>query len=299
MALLNHGENATFAVTDSKRRKFVLRIHRTGYHSNDAILQELYWLQHLRELDALSVPRPIAAKTGEWLTTVASPHTGDTRTCVLFEWTKGRFAHHRLCPRHFGALGSYLGKLHFHSGKVPYQHRMYWNSEGLLGRRPTFGSLDRIVGINPADQNAIIEFRKHYLRRLRTYENRCPIRLGLIHADPHFGNVLFDQGHPALIDFDDCGWGFFVYDLAVVLVSADSLRLNHRLNFSRCADKLLDGYAKTAELNQLDLTALDALTAARRLTMLGWLNSRADNPRIRKALPERVTKALDWLRRKN
>ena len=40
---------------------------------------------------------------------------------------------------------------------------------------------------------------------------------GLIHADLHYENFLFHDGVARAIDFDDCGWGFYLYDVAVTL----------------------------------------------------------------------------------
>jgi Ser/Thr protein kinase RdoA (MazF antagonist) len=44
-----------------------------------------------------------------------------------------------------------------------------------------------------------------------------PDVFGLIHSDLHQENYLFHRGRVRAIDFDDCGWGHFVYDLAVTL----------------------------------------------------------------------------------
>ena len=44
-----------------------------------------------------------------------------------------------------------------------------------------------------------------------------PNVFGLIHADAHLDNVLFDGQQARLIDFDDCGFGYRIYDVAVAL----------------------------------------------------------------------------------
>ena len=40
---------------------------------------------------------------------------------------------------------------------------------------------------------------------------------GVIHADFHFENVLFQNGEVHAIDFDDCCFGHYLYDIAVPL----------------------------------------------------------------------------------
>src|SRR4029450_890805 len=57
---------------------------------------------------------------------------------------------------------------------------------------------------------------------------------GLIHGDLHHKNVLFHRGEARAIDFDDCGWGFHLYDLAVTLSE-----LEDRPRYGELRDALL------------------------------------------------------------
>jgi Ser/Thr protein kinase RdoA (MazF antagonist) len=43
-----------------------------------------------------------------------------------------------------------------------------------------------------------------------------PDRFGLVHADLRLANVQVEDGAPTVIDFDDCGHGRFLWDLASV-----------------------------------------------------------------------------------
>jgi Ser/Thr protein kinase RdoA (MazF antagonist) len=61
---------------------------------------------------------------------------------------------------------------------------------------------------------------------------------GLIHADLHQENYLFHGKQVRAIDFDDCGYGPFVYDLAVTLSE-----LEHRADYPTLRAALLAGYA--------------------------------------------------------
>ena len=42
----------------------------------------------------------------------------------------------------------------------------------------------------------------------------------MIHADLHFGNLVWNQSQGTPIDFDDCGYGSKLYDAAVFLLSS-------------------------------------------------------------------------------
>jgi Ser/Thr protein kinase RdoA (MazF antagonist) len=80
-------------------------------------------------------------------------------------------------------------------------------------------------------------------RELQRFERRFPERLGLIHADLHFGNFLDTGAGPAAIDFDDCGRGFLAYDLAVPLT-----RIPDVISWPTCD---MSGKAPAASMGQL------------------------------------------------
>ena len=42
-------------------------------------------------------------------------------------------------------------------------------------------------------------------------------RFGLVHADIRLANLLVDDGHVRVIDFDDCGFAWFMYDFATTV----------------------------------------------------------------------------------
>jgi Ser/Thr protein kinase RdoA (MazF antagonist) len=89
---------------------------------------------------------------------------------------------------------------------------------------------------------------------------------GLIHADLHYENVLFHEGRPLAIDFDDCGWGAYLYDLAVPLSE-----LEGRSNYEALRDALLDGYARQRPLPHGYDDHLRALAILRRAQLILWI----------------------------
>ena len=62
--LLNVSENATFLVTDPDAGPSVLRVHRLGYHSQQAIASELAWMDALRAEAGIRTPRVLPAGDG-------------------------------------------------------------------------------------------------------------------------------------------------------------------------------------------------------------------------------------------
>lgn len=96
---------------------------------------------------------------------------------------------------------------------------------------------------------------------------------GLIHADLHLGNALFRAGDVRLIDFDDCGLGHRVYDLAVALGE-----LRDEPGYPAFRDALLDGYRRHRDI---DPTSLDDFIAVRQVAFDLWFTGMAQvNPEV-------------------
>ena len=94
--------------------------------------------------------------------------------------------------------------------------------------------------------------------------------VGLIHADLHLGNAVFEGDHVKLIDFDDCGTGPRLYDLAVALWE---LRLDPitRPTSTRCGGLPPESH--------IDLARLDDYIALRQVAFGLWYTGTAQvNP---------------------
>ena len=58
--LVNLSENATFRVDEAATgRRYALRLHRDGYHSDAGIRSELAWVMALRRDGAATTPVPV------------------------------------------------------------------------------------------------------------------------------------------------------------------------------------------------------------------------------------------------
>lgn len=89
---------------------------------------------------------------------------------------------------------------------------------------------------------------------------------GLIHADLVRENVMIDAGRVQLIDFDDSGFGFRLFDIATTL-----LRNRTEPDYHSLKAALLEGYLS---VRHLDIAALDLFIALRAVTYVGWIISR-------------------------
>ncbi|HLQ76209.1 MAG TPA: phosphotransferase, partial [Terriglobia bacterium] len=267
--LISHWENTTFRVTSTTGKTFLLRVHRHGYHTQQAILEELRWLEKLSMRGTVRVPAPVRSKAGHLLELVASPLVPHDCYCSLFHWIDGRFFEKAVGAAHLNQLGRVIGELQKSTEGVPVVHRRYWDAEGLVGRRPKFGSIDALEGISHKTQDVLSRAREVVFRRLRRFEISFPEKRGLIHADLHFGNLLMTHDGIAVIDFDDCGFGFHVYDLAVNLGAVEFMaRQRKEITYARLKDALIQTYANEMSWDRQDEAILPYFMTARKLLML-------------------------------
>jgi Ser/Thr protein kinase RdoA (MazF antagonist) len=116
----------------------------------------------------------------------------------------------------------------------------------------------------------------------------------------HFGNLLAVGTGIGAIDFDDCGFGFYVYDLVIPYISMQNiLGKKRKKKFALYKNALIDGYKSVRSWDQDDEQLFPHLVTARKLLMLGWLNSRSDNPRLKKHLKGAIKRALEHISLEN
>jgi len=290
LTFIAHGENTTFRV-DSREGRFLLRVHRPNRHgqgvdSRVAVGSELDWLAALQAETELSVPTPIRSRGGQW-TTVA-----DGLVCSLLGWQGGRMQASHPRPVHFHRLGGALARLHDHAAgwtPPPGFYRMRWDWETFFGNTmeyggvPAAGCWDLLPGPVRAQFDEVA-------RRMRTVVAELGLQpdvFGLIHADLHLENALFEGAAIRLIDFDDSGFGYWLYDLAVPLWEYRS-----RTDHAAIRTALLEGYSERRELP--DLTHLDDFISTRDVAFGLWFAGMAQ---VNPAFAADLDRTMDYLRR--
>ena len=111
---------------------------------------------------------------------------------------------------------------------------------------------------------------------------------GLINADVLRENVLERGGALTLIDFDDSGFGYRLYDLGTAL--SQSLTEPH---LAAIAAALIDGYASLRPLTEADRAMVPVFTLLRTLASVGWTMPRMafDDPSARAHIDRAVRAA--------
>lgn len=280
LEFIHHGENCTFKV-HTKKKNYLLRVHRFQNHTKAAIAEELKWLDHLNKKSEIKVQAPLKTKRGSLITEVHHPLVGKRFVSIL-TWQDG-FIKYKKTEKDFYAVGSLLGRLQ--NNAIKSKHRQYWNAQGLMGKNATFGHIDIIKDDYKKAHQELSTLAKENFKTLKVYERSKDAKLGLMHADLHFGNMVWHKGGVTPIDFDDCGHGIQMYDPAIVLCNSSNFfkRIGKR-QASLMKHSLLDGLDSQRTLLQKDIDIIPHLIRARDILMIAWLYQRRDNPQLKEHL---------------
>ncbi|MFG1358574.1 phosphotransferase enzyme family protein [Xanthobacter pseudotagetidis] len=273
LELLTISENATFRATGTGQGDLVFRVHRPGYHTRAEIASELAWIAALRAEGVVATPRPVPLKDGGLIADLTDGST--TRHVVAFEFFPGREPQEsdRL-DGWFRELGAIHARLHAHSRRWARPEgfsRKVWNFESTLGAAPLWGDFRAGLGLD-APGRALLERTAQVLQR-RLAPLEAPENFGLIHADLRLANLLVEGDRLALIDFDDCGFSWFLYDFAAAISF-----IEHEPYVPALRAAWLDGYRAQAPLGAEADGQLDLYVMLRRILLTAWIASHAETP---------------------
>lgn len=200
----------------------------------------LAWMDFLSTHDG-PVPRLVRSQNGNPFEVIA--FEGETYLASVFERAPGILAEgmalESWSDELFQALGKTLGRCHQIAGRY---------SPVAQDQRPTW---DRAVNcFNPIkdleDADVIILDKRSAVMSKMEGLPKAAVNFGLAHMDLHFGNFFVDIDNKqfTLIDFDDCAYGWYMMDIAMLLFDVLVVYSGeNRLKFGRrFLENILLGY---------------------------------------------------------
>ena len=275
VSLLTISENATFRADDPEAAApIILRVHRPYYHTRAEIESELAWIDALRASGTVETPAPLTTVDGERI--AGFDHNGETRDVVAFAFMSGAEpGESTSLVDGFADLGAINARLHGHAktwaGPAGFV-RKTWNYETTLGPKPHWGDWRAAAGLD-AERIAFLErVCADIDARLNTF-GHGPEKFGLIHADLRLANLLADGNRLGVIDFDDCGFGWFLYDFAAAGTFIDDDPI-----FPELLEAWMCGYRAVAPISAAEEAMMPVFIMLRRILLTAWGASHAETP---------------------
>lgn len=302
--LLKHRENAVFRVS-TENEHFALRVHRPGYHSDDALRSELQWMDALAAA-GIDVPRVVPTADGEPFAVEPAPDMTAPVQVDLFEWIEGRqlgSVESGLAPdpgsvdRVYTRLGALAAALHNQSESwaPPGSFvRHAWDEDGLAGERPFWGTFLDLPCLT-SDQRKLLSAARDRVYRELGQLPKDPSGYSMIHADFSPENLLVQGERVRLIDFDDAGFGWHLFELVTPLFF-----VMDEPYFEEARNAVISGYRQKRRLDERQLAHLPLFFLARAFTYLSWVRTRPETSTARELTPMMVAAscrlAEDYLR---
>ena len=269
--LINHSENATYRIDDPDRDEAtILRIHRRGYHTKQAIRSELDWLIALRQHHGIQTAAPIAAQDGTLIQSLASAALPEPCHAVMFTFLTGQEPAEDDLIGPFERLGTVSAHMHdqARNWSLPMGFsRQVWDHDGAFGARPIWGRWQDGIGMTAESRQLFARLSEAIRTRLAQF-GRSRDRFGLVHADIRLANLLIEGDTTKVIDFDDCGFGWFLYDIGTALSF-----IEHRPDVPELVAAWLRGYRQVATLSAEDEAEIPTFIMLRRLLLVAWIGS--------------------------
>lgn len=275
VSMINLSENATYKVAAPDGRRWALRVHRDGYHSKAAIASELAWLIDLRQSGVVTTPVPVKGRDGEIIQIVPHARMKRPRHVVMSEWETGvEPGIGQDLSEPFEILGEVTARMHQHTRgwrRPAWFERHSWDFETSLGEdRPHWGRWRDGMGVDAAKAKLFGRTVDLIGQRLAAY-GKGPERFGLIHCDLRLANLLIDGKAVKVIDFDDCGFGWHMYDAATPVSFYE-----HEPQVPGLIESWKKGYRRVIDLPKADEAEIPTFLMLRRLLLVAWIGSHAE-----------------------
>ncbi|WP_420642192.1 phosphotransferase enzyme family protein [Candidatus Leptofilum sp.] len=243
--------------------QYVLRLGHSLRRSPGLIQGEVDWINHLAQGGA-GVAKAVNSDAGNLVELIPDGRgehflaTAFVRASGGSPWKNGTLTEPFML--NYGRL---IGKMHALTKQYtlpnPVWQRPQWDAPNMTDTTSALPQLDPAVMV-------LVDKNLAYLRSLPT----PPDAFGLIHQDAHTGNLFADEKDQiTLFDFDDCVYGHFVYDIAMVIFYAIT---NHPQPEQFCQQiwpQFWRGYCQENDLDPIWLKEIHPFMKLREMDLYG------------------------------
>jgi len=274
-------ENIVFRVETGDGKVLRLCLHRSWYHNLHELISECQWTRALSEY-GISTPVQIPALDGNDYVLVRDNLSGEARYASMNQWVDGEIMGNIIARSedfgvYFKRLGEVAARIHNQASnwKPPRGFtRHSLDAEGFMGERPFWGPFWAAPTLTSDERKRFEHLRKavyNLLVRLDT----APDNFSMIHADLHPRNLVINGEHLHVIDFDDAGFGWHMYELAVGV-----FYYQDHPHFPEIVKAVFEGYREFRPLSTESAALLPLFLLVRALASVGWIAARPELSRV-------------------
>ena len=274
-------ENTVYQVEDSNQNLFALRIHRPGYHDLDSLKSEHLWTSFLKD-NGLHVPEALYTIEDEAYAEVKIKGSEEILNIGLVKWIPGVRLKDKIkeddseefISKSYRQVGEIIAQMHNVSvnfKKPTSFSRHSWDEEGLTGEEPFWGRFWEVEKASSSQRKDLLTIRNNIYQILKDLPKDK--EFSMIHADLHLENILSHGDVLTVIDFDDSGFGWHSFDLAVALWEPELLSSPR---YMRAYESIVAGYIENREDSDSVIENIELFLLIRSLMILRWAEDRKE-----------------------
>lgn len=251
----------------TKSEIYFLKILGVGY-SEARLTSQFRFTDFLRD-GGLSIPAPVATVAGRRFARLGVDD--GRRLGALFPWIEGETLGDRVENHWLERCGELLARLHVQAQRFEPPPEFETSSWDEVYAPPDGGWLDSILAELPIDSEgrAIIRQVVSRTRDLVLLLQCDRESYGLIHADFHGENLIFDGKDIWIVDCEDFGWGHLLFDVAWSAL----LFAKHHPNSKASFDSFRKGYERIRPLSSTEIELLPVFQLAAGICALEMIDT--------------------------
>jgi Ser/Thr protein kinase RdoA (MazF antagonist) len=274
--LLQYENNAVFAVSCASER-FALRLSPPATN-RVALDSEMAWLAAIRRDTGLRVPTPVPATDGRFVVETAHGGIAPARPATLMRWVEGDRPTRDAVTALASSLGEIIAVLHVHGGSFAVPPDFARSRWGVFRLRADGDAIASAASRGRVSLS-LAELVQHAIARLERALDAMgtgPAVWGLVHGDLHADNLVVDTSGIGIIDFDDAGWGHYLYDVATLLDAMRRRILPTASEYHAFRSAFLRAYGAARSLPASVNADLATFRAVREIATLAFITGTAN-----------------------
>lgn len=245
-------------------RSYILRIGHSRRRSAELIHGEVDWINYLAAGGA-GVAKAVLSEKGELVEAIADSEDGQFLATAFVKAAGGPPTREYWNEKLFVPYGRLLGRIHRLSKDYqppdPAWKRPFWDDVIMQNAHLTLPNHDTAA---LAQYNELMA----YLRALPQDKDS----FGMIHQDAHGGNFFVDDNYNiTLFDIDDCVYGHFIYDIAMVMFYAITNNPHPEEELAVLWPSFMQGYKAENELDSTWLAEIPHFLKLREIDLYAVL----------------------------